>query len=168
MSAHQALMVSTIREGTNLGSESADSSSFGSTRADASAAIVFGSNGSVTFSQTGGSISNTAPATNWNTNGGTYLSYELIYVDSGFEPDISDAGVSYANGSALASSTLYGENRYLVSNNISVYATASALLNEYNNTSAQIEVKVSIWDAASQGTRKAYGTYTALAAANIF
>jgi myosin-crossreactive antigen len=165
MSAHQALMVAAIREGTDLGTESATSTDTGSVNAGASASIVFQANGSVTFSQTGGSRSNTAPATNWNTNGGTYVSYELIQSDSAGD---GSSGFNYANNSPFPSSTMYGENRYSMAAALTLNATGTATLNEGAGFgSGIISIKISVWDSASAGSRKAYGTYTVEADATL-
>ncbi len=166
MSAHQALMVSIITEGTNLGSESASSSDESVTKADASAAINFNTNGTVTFSQTGGSRSNTAPATNWNTNGGSYFSYELISIDSSF--DGGSAGV-FQGVTSLDGSTIHGENRYSLSTTaISISTSASGMLGELSGGFGDISIKVSIWDSASGGSRKAYGTYGCSSSATVY
>lgn len=158
MPAQQALMVSIITEGTNLGSESAYSSDFSTTKADASASITFQTNGAVTFSQTGASRSNTAPATNWNTNGGTYISYEVISIDG-------TGGVINGPGE----STLHGENRKNMTTSMSISAVGSAMLNEPGpDGSGTINIKLSVWDAASGGSRKAYGVYGVSADASVY
>lgn len=157
MPAQQALMVSIITEGTNLGSENAISSDFGPTTASASASITFQTNGAVTFSQTGGSRSNTAPATNWNTNGGTYISYQITE--------------SFKTGSVQngpAESTIHGENRKEMTTSMTIQAIGSDMLNEPTGTESGImSIKLSVWDAASGGSRKAYGEYYVSADASV-
>lgn len=154
MPAIQTLLISYVTGGTDLGGESASSESMGSVRAESSATITFGTNGVVSFSQAGNDTSNSAPATNWNINGGTYVSYELLS--------------QFGTGSFdIIESTMYGENRHLMSSGaLNLSATALALLNE-GSDSGEITIKLSVWDAATGGTRTAYGIYSVSASAYV-
>lgn len=148
------MMVSYVTGGADLGSEYASSDSFGSVRAESSATITFGANGVITFSQAGNDTQNSAPATNWNANGGAYVSYELL----------SQSGTGSFD---IPESTRYGENRHLMSSGaLNLSATALALLNE-GSDSGEITIKLSVWDSASGGTRTAYGIYSVGASASV-
>lgn len=164
MSAQQALMVSIITEGTDLGQESAGSEDAGAFNAGASAQITFQTNGAITFSQTGDTQSNTAPATNWNTNGGTHISYEVIELSTSGD---GYAEFVYANNQPFSSSTMHGENRASMSQALVLSASGIGTLNEQTFGSGLISVKISVWDSATNGSRKAYGQYTVSADATV-
>ena len=154
MPAIQTLMVSYLTSGVDLGSESASSDSLGTVRAQSLATITFVSNGSVVFSQSGTSVSNTAPATNWNTNGGTYVSAELISQQGTGAFDIPTSGI-------------YGETRHdMTTGSLNLSATAVEVLNE-GGESGEITIKLSVWDASSGGNRTAYGVYSVSATAIV-
>lgn len=154
--------LNTNQAGTDLGFEEyawTDQASGGSR--DASATITFNTNGTVTFAGTGDLLDfDTSPGTNWNTNGGTHLSYEVVNISFG-APD-STATVT----GGLASSTFLGENRHdLGASNFVLSASATLPVNTQGFRSATVYIKVSIWDSASGGRRTAYGLYNAGASA---
>lgn len=151
--------LNTNQAGVDLGLEEygwADFFSGGSR--DASSTITFNTNGTVTFSGSGDIIDlDTSPATNWNTNGGSYLSYETISFTLGTSGSATVTG-------GLASSTFLGENRHNLGSAAFVISVSSSLLvNQLGNRNEQIYIKVSIWDSASGGRRTAYGSYNASA-----
>jgi len=151
--------LNTNQAGVDLGVEesfASDQSSGGSR--DASASITFNTNGTVTFGGVGVSTTNTSPATNWNTNGGTHLSYETIL-------NSADNGSATVTGD-LANSSFLGETRHSLASNFVLNAVSTwpsgGPTTIYEST---VRIKVSIWDAAVDGRRTAYGEYVASAVA---
>lgn len=156
--------LNTNQAGTNLGAEDyawTDQASGGSR--DASATITFNTNGTVTFAGTGDLVDfDSSPTTNWNINGGSYLSYETLIISS-------DVGGTATVTGGLATSTFLGENRHnLGASNFVLSASATLPVGEQGFRTATVYIKVSIWDAASGGRRTAYGLYNAGASAGAF
>lgn len=156
--------LNTNEAGTNLGSEEnlwSDSSSGGSR--DAAASITFNTNGTITFGGSGvTNVTNTLPATNWDTNGGTHLSYEIIQ----FSNTVNSTAAVTGN---LAASTFLGENRHSLGSSFALTTTATwPVAGGVNIYEAVIHIKVSIWTGAAGGRRRAYGIYRATCFAGSF
>lgn len=143
----------------DLGAESANGSDLVGNARNASASVSFNTDGTVTLSATGDAASTSAPATDWDTNGGQYLSYELID-----EVNQSADAITSISGS-LPPSTAAGENRQDLSATAFGISADSAWLNngEALGGEATLVIKVSIWDSASSGNLRAFGNYTATA-----
>ena len=150
--------LNTNQAGVDLGSEEnlwSDQSSGGSR--DATSSITFNTNGTVTFAGTGvTNVTNTSPATNWNTNGGSYLSYEIIDISS------TQNATATVTGN-LANSSFLGETRHNLGASAFALSTTATWpvgggVSFYEGVA---HVKVSIWDSPSGGRRKAYGIYRA-------
>ena len=161
--------LNTNQAGTNLGLEEniwQDQSSGGSR--DATSTITFNTDGTVTFAGSGvTNVINTSPATNWNTNGGTHISYELgvALEDGGFTTISADNGTATVTGS-LANSSFLGENRHSLASNFVLSAVSTWPIGGLPTIyTSDVTIKVSIWDAASGGRRRAYGIYRAVALA---
>lgn len=158
------LMQPWVTGGTDLGTESYARGDSGDDPAIAVARFNFNTAGTVTVAGIGTTmLTNTTPFTNWNTNGGTYLSYELLSWDIG---GTTPGGLTF---SGLTASSPYGENRQQVS------VTMFQLIASGNFDSsggdiiagyASATIKVSIWSAATGGTRQAFGIYTVTADAS--
>lgn len=162
MPAIQALQHSSITEGVNLGNEQALADSYSGTGSGVNsyAQITFNSNGAVQFLTVGNQFtSNTAPANNWG-NSSNYFSYQVLEYYSSSANAIST--VTQSN-SEIESSTIYGENRYLMSSNVVLRSDSySKAINieEGDTDSTYLEIKVSIWDSTYPGgNRVGYGTY---------
>jgi hypothetical protein len=156
--------LNTNQAGTNLGSEENawnDQSSGGSR--DASSSITFNTDGTISFAGTGVlNPTNTSPATNWNTNGGTHLSYEVLSFSNTVNATAAVTG-------GLAASTFLGENRHSLGSSFALTTTATWPTNGGTNVyEGVVDIKVSIWDASSGGRRTAYGIYRASCFAGSF
>lgn len=154
--------LNTNQAGVDLGTEEntwQDQSSGGSR--DATATITFNTDGTITFGGSGvTNPNNTSPATNWNTNGGTHLSYQIDELGLGISADNGSANVT---GNMGASSYL-GETRHNLASNFVLTAVSTWPTGGPQTIfTSQVKIKVSIWDSASGGRRKAYGYYYATA-----
>jgi hypothetical protein len=133
------LMYGGVSGGTDLGSETY-------ARSGALARFTFASTGTVVASGVGGSVvTDTSPCTNWNTSGGTHFSYQVI------DPNIGIGSINFTG--TLAESSQFGENRHALTADMVFSATAAT------GEDANMTIKVSIWNAASGGSRVAFGTY---------
>jgi hypothetical protein len=148
----------TNQAGTNLGIEQNDwqDQSSGGSR-DATSTITFNTDGTISFGGSGVSNpTNTSPATNWNTNGGTHLSYETIVISA-------DTGTANVTGN-LANSSFLGETRHSLASNFVLSAVSTWPVGGPQTIyTSQVKIKVSIWDSAVDGRRTAYGEYTVTA-----
>lgn len=156
--------LNTNQAGVDLGSEenSWNDQSSGGSR-DASSSITFNTDGTISFAGTGVlNPTNTSPATNWNTNGGTHLSYEIIQLANTINSTAAVTG-------NLAASTFLGENRHSLASLFALSTTATWPTNGGVNVyEATVHIKVSIWDSSAGGRRTAYGIYRASCFAGNF
>ena len=167
-SVQQAMLVRPwVTGGTNLGTESYSRGDSPDNPAVAIARFNFNTAGTVTVSGNGNTTpTNTTPFTNWNTNGGTYLSYEVI--GRAVAP-IGGGQGSYSVTGSLAPSSPYGENRHQVSATqfqIICNASFDSTNGDTSAGSASQVLKISIWSAATGGTRQAFGIYTVSASSS--
>lgn len=155
MPAVQTLMNSIINGSTDLGSETTSSDNTDTNvSVSSTAAITFVSaNGAVLLS---GNFSTSAPTIDWDINGGTYFSFEKLQYTGG----IYDSVTVKQGTTDLTPSSMFGENRYQMTSNVVFRATASTRpLQDVYLSSASGYIRVSIWDAATAGNRKAFGFY---------
>ena len=160
MGAIQAVMLMQpwVTGGTNLGTESYSRGDNPDDPAIATARFNFNTTGTVTVTGNGKSTPvNTTPFTNWNTGGGTHISYEIIGETVGG----TTPGTLTKTG-GLAPSSPYGENRHAAT------VTAFQLIasGSFDSGSGDIQqgfatggYKISVWNAATGGTRTAFGIY---------
>ena len=153
-----------VTGGTDLGTETYSRDDNGADPAFATARFNFNTAGTVTVSGVGTGAITSAPFTGWNTNGGTHLSYELLSQSILTAGEPNEGSITFTGG--LLPSDAYGLNRHNVSSalfQVIANATFDSGSGDSQPSEASVKVKVSIWDAATGGTRKAFGIYTVAA-----
>lgn len=145
----------------NLGTESAADSADGSGESgsvSSTASFTFNTNGTVTAVS-----GDTSPYTNWNTVGGSHISYRIV----------SSSTSGLASFSAPMAASNDGSVRVAMTSARSFTASASASASQAAGSGGGYEegasrtIEVSVWNAASGGKVVAKGTYTISASASF-
>lgn len=158
-SIQQAMLAQAwVTGGTDLGTETYTRGDSPDDPAIATARFNFNTAGTVTVTGVGNTTpANTTPFTNWSGGGGTHISYEILS-----ETVTGTTPGTLTKTGGLVPSSPYGENRHAAT------VTQFQLIAQgaFDSGSGDIQqgyasgsYKISVWNAATGGTRTAFGIY---------